>query len=206
MRRNVRWTVAVFVTAAFTLCGCIKTDLDVTVGRNEKMSGTVIVGFSAVLVRAGEQRKGDVIAQLRNHSGALPPGSRIEAFDSNGFIGQKITMNDVPVAGFRAVMDSFSNVAAAAGGASSSNDFFLARERDGWRFTGTIDLSSYPLRRPGGSTSSRQPQPAIRIRFTFPGRILRHDPAGRLSNGERTIEWKPHAGDTLMMEVVAARR
>ena len=149
---------------------CVKLDVDLTVGTNDKVSGTYIIAIDRSLLQLTGQDPDALYQQLSGdvRQPPLPEGASAtaEKYDHGNFVGAKITVDDLPIA-------SLNNLGGTAPARAARRQF-----------------SAHPRRRPvplprhhrhvvvssGRSPSSACPTPLtasaeIRIKMTFPGEV-----------------------------------
>lgn len=190
------------------LSGCIKMDMDMKLSKDEKIAGTMIVGFQKSLLEMMGESKEEFLKDMKLGEG-MPKGSKVKTYDKDGFIGQEVSFRDLPAAEFNNLGKAAKGATAAASGdpASSKDDLKLAKIKGKWVMTGTMDLSS------AASTGGAKPKAGepdmsalmkgfkIRIKMTFPGKIVEHDKWGKVKGN--SVEWNPKAGEKVVMKVVA---
>jgi hypothetical protein len=201
------------------LSGCIKLDMDVKVSKDEKISGTVIVGLQASVLELLGQTKAEFLKEMKTAKD-IPKGAKAKPYDKGGFVGQEITFTNLPASEFTTVAGAAKGVTAAAGAgldssgtdaaaeAPSPDDIKLEKVNGKWVMTGTLNLSdkaessdssagSFSASGMGDLLKSAK----IRIKMTFPGKIIEHDKWGKVKGN--TIEWNPKAGQKVVMKAVA---
>jgi hypothetical protein len=194
-------------TAVLALSGCIKLDMDMKVKSNDKIDGNLIVGFSTQLIEMMGQKKDAFIKEMQASlkTSDLPKGSKTSIYDKNGFVGTQISFKDLPVSEFSKATGAAAGAASTTGGGSSGDDFKLVKSKDGksWNFSGTMDLK-------GGDTEPGSPdlsalgssmKAEVRVKMTFPGKITKHDKAGKVSGN--SITWSPKMGESIKMQATA---
>jgi hypothetical protein len=215
-----RKLIAAFATVGLVslLSGCIKLDMDVKVSKDEKISGTVIVGLQASVLELMGQTKAEFLKEMKTAKD-IPKGAKAKPYDKGGFVGQEISFTNLPASEFGSVAGAAKGVTAAAGGssetsdtsaesdASSPDDIKLEKVNGKWVMTGTMNLSdkaesdssdgSFSVSGMGDLMKSAK----IRIKMTFPGKIIEHDKWGKVKGN--TIEWNPKAGQKVVMRAVA---
>lgn len=204
MGRKLTRVVAA-VVGVFSLSGCIKMDMDMKVGKNDKLDGTVIIAFSSELLQATGQTKKQILDSMKTSGSSTVKGAKTSAYDKDGWIGQRITFSGIPASEFGKATGAAAGAAAATGSKASGDDFKLVKVDGKWQFNGTMDLATSTT---GGKTStpdlgklSAGLKPAIRIKLTFPGKITKHDKDGRVSGN--SITWSPQMGKKIVMAATA---
>jgi hypothetical protein len=201
------------------LSGCIKLDMDVKVSKDEKISGTVIVGLQASVLELLGQTKAEFLKEMKTAKD-IPKGAKAKPYDKGGFVGQEITFTNLPASEFTTVAGAAKGVTAAAGAgldssgtdaaaeAPSPDDIKLEKVNGKWVMTGTLNLSdkAESSDSSAGSFSASgmgdlMKSAKIRIKMTFPGKIIEHDKWGKVKGN--TIEWNPKAGQKVVMKAVA---
>jgi hypothetical protein len=110
MRRNVRTLIthtAAALAATVALTGCIKMDMDMKLSSSEKVSGSVIVGFSDQAITMMGQKPADFSKEMmkeantsvKDPKNALPKDAKVEtkAYSKNGFTGVQTTFSNIPI-------------------------------------------------------------------------------------------------------------
>lgn len=209
---NIRGKLFATVTAiglVSLLSGCLKMDMDMKLAKDGKVSGTMIVGFQKTLLEMMGQTKEEFLKDL-TLSKSMPKGSKIKTYDKDGYIGQEVSFKDLPASELKTLGGAAKGATAAAGGdpSSSEDDLKLEKVKGKWVMTGTMDLSSA-----AGATGGAKPKPGepdmsaltkgfkIRIKMTFPGKIIEHDKWGKVK--DNSVEWNPKPGEKVVMKVVA---
>ena len=206
--RRKMFAAAATVGLVTLLSGCIKMDMDMKLSKDEKISGTMIVGFQKSLLEMMGESKEEFLKDMKLGEG-MPKGSKVKIYDKDGYIGQEVSFRDLPAAEFNNLGKAAKGATAAASGgpASSKDDLKLAKVKGKWLMTGTMDLSS------AASTGGAKPKAGepdmsalmkgfkIRIKMTFPGKIVEHDKWGKVKGN--SVEWNPKAGEKVVMKVVA---
>jgi hypothetical protein len=191
------------------LSGCIKMDMDMKLSKDEKISGTMIVGFQKSLLEMMGQTKEEFLKDMKLGDG-MPKGSKVKTYDKDGYIGQEVSFKDLPASELNNLGSAAKGATAAAGGDSSSgkDSMKLAKVNGKWVMSGTMDLSAAAGATGGAKPKAGEPDMSalmkgfkIRIKMTFPGKILEHDKWGKVSGN--SVEWNPKAGEKVVMKVVA---
>ena len=198
-------TVLAGLTAlAVALSGCIKMDMDMSVSKDEKINGSVVLALSKQLLDLSGQTKAEVVKSMQKDWPKLPRGSKPEVYDSDGFIGQKVSFKDLPASDFGKVMQSVGSSNPTGGG----DDITLVKENGSWKFTGTMDLSADLTGGAGGTDKKSKDNASallkglkIKIKMTFPGSITKHDKDGKVSG--KSITWEPKAPQKVVMLAIA---
>ena len=162
MRRTA--AVAVTVLALVSLSGCFKLDMDMTVNSDDTLDGVVILAINEQLADMAEED-----SDLTEED--LPEGATIEEYDEDGFVGQKVTLDDVSMADLN---ESFSSE----GDTGGPGEWSLTHEGDEYRFTGDMDLTDLASDEDSEiDMGAFMAGAELRVAFTFPGEVTE-------SNGE----------------------
>lgn len=202
--REYGTVLAGLMALAVALSGCIKMDMDMSVSKDEKINGSVVLALSKQLLDLSGQTKAEVVKSMQKDWPKLPRGSKPEVYDSDGFIGQKVSFKDLPASDFGKVMQSVGSSNPTGGG----DDITLVKENGSWKFTGTMDLSADLTGGAGGTDKKSKDNASallkglkIKIKMTFPGSITKHDKDGKVSG--KSITWEPKAPQKVVMLAIA---
>ncbi len=161
------------------LAGCYKVDLDLTVDPDDTISGSMIFGITRDLPGGGE-----ILNQMRS---SLPPGTEVQDWSDDRFLGFKITYDKAPIS--------------ALGSDSRATGSAITLRRDGDFYILGDPAADPDLPDLGGFT------PVYLIRFTFPGEVVE----GNGVKDGRSMEWtdpsippyaKAEAGGSSMVPIV----
>jgi hypothetical protein len=196
------------LTVLAGLSGCMKIDMDMKVKSNEKIDGSAILAFSDQLLALTGQSKAEFLKSMKDDQEDLPKGSKVENYDKDGFIGQKIIFKDLPVSEFgKATSAGAKTAGTATGSDSSGDDMTLVKEGGNWKFTGDMNLSD-TLGVSGAKPKKGEPDPSammkgikIKIKMTFPGKIIKTDKDAKVSG--KTVTWEPKFGQNVQMLAIA---
>ena len=191
-------------TTVLALSGCIKLDMDMKIKSNDKIDGSVIVGFSSKLIEMMGQKKADFIKEMQTSvkTSDLPKGAKTSTYDKNGFVGTQISFKNLPASEFRKATGAAAGAAATSGG-TSGDDFKLVKKDGKWNFTGTMDLKGTGTKNgsPDLSALGSSVKAEVRVKLTFPGKITKHDKAGKVDG--KSITWSPKMGEKINMQATA---
>jgi hypothetical protein len=185
--------VVLAIAALLLLTSCVKLDVDLTVGTNDKVSGTYIVAIDRSLLQFTGQDADSIYQQFSGQfdSANLPEGAtaQTEKYDEGDFVGAKITLDNLPI-------DSLGRLN---GGSdqTASDDFSLTHANGLFQFHATIDTSD-------SDTSVSVPESVtanaeIRIKMTFPGEVTD-------TNGTKdgtSVTWEPKLGQSAELTATA---
>jgi hypothetical protein len=168
MRSNVRSFLtrsAAAIVTTVALTGCLKMDMDMKVSSSEKVSGSVIVGFSDQAIAAMGQKPADFSKEMmkeantsvKDPKNALPKDAKVDtkAYSKGGFTGVQTTFSNIPISELGKATGAAASAASSAGGSTSSSDTFkIEKKGDSFYFTGSLDTSSIGDIAGGGSGGS----------------------------------------------------
>jgi hypothetical protein len=188
---NVRKLGRLLGMAAFALLltGCFKVNMDVEVSPENTVSGTAIIAVDESLLELSGQSADQLFKDM--DLSELPAGATTDRYQEDGFIGQQITFNDVPLPEFTG-----SNTLS---GSGSGDELNIVRQGDEFLVTGAFDMSGPEF------TGTEVPKQFIesfefKITITFPGEV-------KSATGEidgRTVTWEPKFGENTPVEAVAS--
>lgn len=163
--------------------------MDVEVSAENTVSGTAVIAIDESLVELTGQSVDQIFSDV--DTSQLPEGASIDEYSEDGFVGQRITFEDVPLTEFTS-SDTFS-------GSGLGDELTIAREGDEFVVTGALDMSGEQF------TGTEIPQGFLEnfeftISITFPGEVIS-------STGEvdgRTVTWEPTVGENTVIEARAS--
>lgn len=188
-RTRAKRAVAVGVLAivgAFALTGCVKFDMDVTVNRDDTVSGTLVVAFDKnVLTRLGGD--GDPLGD-----GAVQGVTSQRPYDDGTFTGTEYVYENTPLSEFNDT--------------DADDGDFIRIDRDGQNYVlkGVADTRYEP---PGDggpldqAIAAAMPRADMRVSVTFPGAVLSTN--GEISDDGRTVTWQLRMGERNELDAVA---
>ncbi|BCJ78025.1 hypothetical protein CS0771_75690 [Catellatospora sp. IY07-71] len=185
LRTSLR-TVAALALVAFSLTGCMKLDLDLTVNSDDTLDGTVVLALDKSVLKMSGKDPEQAFANAESGMSDLPEGSRTEVYDDGKYYGKKIVYDDLPLADFNSGKPGAPSLTHADG------KFVFTADLG----TGVADLGRQAeLMRPFLS--------GIRITFavTFPGKVVEHD--SRAVADGRTVRWDLQIGEDNKLRAVA---
>jgi hypothetical protein len=175
------------------LAGCFKVNMDVEVSPENTVSGSAIIAVDESLLELSGQSADQLFQEMDLSD--LPPGATLDRYEEDGFIGQEITFEEMPLATFT------QNNALSGSGASpgAGEELNIARQGDEFHVTGAFDMTGQEF------TGTQIPDQFLdsfefRISITFPGEV-------RSATGEidgNTVTWEPKIGENTRVEAVAS--
>lgn len=189
MRTRRLGRLLVGAALALLLAGCFKVDMNVEVTTENTVSGSAVIAVDESLLELSGQNV-DALFEDMDLSD-LPPGATVDAYASEGFVGQEITFEEVPLADFTG--DN------ALSGSGTGDDLNIVRQGDEFRVTGTLDMSGEEF---AGTEIPQQFLDSFefRISITFPGEVK--SATGEI-NGN-TVTWEPRFGENTRFDAVAS--
>jgi phosphatidylinositol mannoside-binding LppM-like protein len=176
---------------ALLLAGCFKVNMNVEVTPENTVSGNAIIAVDESLLKLSGQSADQLFKDMDLSD--LPAGATTDAYQEDGFIGQQISFNDVPLSEFTG------NNTLSGTGAGSGDQLNIVRQGDEFHVTGAFDMSGPEF------TGTEVPQQFLdsfefKISITFPGEV-------KSATGEihgRTVTWEPRFGENTRVEAVAS--
>ena len=187
MGTRMTWRVLGSVAMALLLAGCFKVNMDLEVAADDTVSGSAVIAVDESLLELSGQSVDDLFADM--DLSELPDGSTAEPYREDGFVGQQITFESVPLSEF-----------AGSGALSATGeDLSIVREGDEFHVSGGLDMSGEEF------TGTEVPQEFLdnfefRISITFPGEVV--SATGDVDGN--TVTWEPTVGQNTRIEAVAS--
>lgn len=174
---------------ALLLTGCIKLHVDLDIGSNNTVSGTMIFAFSKQLLAITGQSADQLLAS----SAPLPtdvPGLSSKPYQDSDFAGEEFTFHSVPLSQFNG---------------SDPESLQIQRQGDVFKVSGVLDLSNATQGVTGATGLGNAVNQAlstadIEITMRFPGKVTS-------SNGDvhgNSVTWKPKVGQRLELQATAS--
>lgn len=194
---------ALALAAVVALSGCVKMDMDLKLGKDEKVSGTMIVAFASEMLTMMGQTEKQFLADMNKDNTDLPKGASTKTYKKDGWIGMEYKFSGVPAKEFSSVTQGASAVTASSTG-SSGDDFNLVKVGGKWRFVGSLDASGSSESDSSGMDptammSMFKNKPELRIKMSFPKKPSRcgKDKTAKISGN--SAEWSPKIGQKVVM-------
>ena len=174
---------------ALLLAGCFKVNMDVKVSPENTISGSAIIAVDESLIELSGQ-SADQLFEDMNMSD-LPAGAQVEPYEEDGFIGQRITFDEVSLEDFRG-----ENTLS---GGAAGDELDIVRRGDEFLVSGSIDMSGQDF------TGTEIPEEFMdnfefRVSITFPGEVK--SATGDIDGN--TVTWEPTIGENTKVEAVAS--
>lgn len=158
---------------------CLRVDGELTVDEDDRVDGSVVLAVDEDLAQLGGSAAEQLLDVAAGSRALDRLGAEEEPYDEDGYVGRRITFDDVPLERFE----------------SGPGGEVLSRDADGYRFDLPID-TGVGMRRSdlvqgvGGDAE-------LRFRVTVPGRVLKHN--GNDVEGS-TVIWS-YRGDELLRDL-----
>jgi hypothetical protein len=183
------WRVLGCAAIALLLAGCFKVNMDLDVTPDNTVSGTAVIAVDESLLELSGQSVDQLFADMDLSD--LPPGSEAEPYEEDGFVGQQITFEEVPLSEFTGN--------GTLSGSATGEDLNIVREGDEFHVTGGFDMSGQEF------TGAEIPQQFLdnfefRISITFPGEVA--SASGDIDGN--TVTWEPRVGENTEIRAVAS--
>ena len=176
---------------ALLLTGCFKVNMDVEVSPENTVSGTAIIAVDESLLTLSGQSADQLFKDMDLSD--LPAGATTDRYQEDGFIGQEITFNDVPLTAFTG------NDTLSGAGTGSGDQLNIVRQGDEFHVTGAFDMSGPEFT--GADVPKRFLESfEFKISITFPGEVK--SATGGIDG--RTVTWEPAFGENTRIEAVAS--
>jgi hypothetical protein len=174
--------LAALTLAAFTLTGCMKVDMNLTINSNDTVSGTAIIAMDKRLIGLTGKTEEEVVAEMTKESD-LPKSAKQEKYAEGDYVGAKIVFTDTKLAEFTG---------------DSADDFKIVHKDGKYTFDAAMDLSSIKLDDPAVAAFANSF--TVKIAITFPGKVL--EQTGGTVSGN-TVTWTPKAGVNTKLHAVS---
>jgi phosphatidylinositol mannoside-binding LppM-like protein len=176
---------------ALLLAGCFKVNMDVEVSPENTVSGNAVIAVDESILQLSGQ-SADQLFQDMNLSD-LPTGATVSPYEDDGFIGQEITFEDMPLEAFT------QNNTLSGSSTGTGEELNIVRQGDEFHVTGAFNMTGAEF------TGTEIPQQFMesfefRISITFPGEV-------KSATGEidgNTVTWEPKIGENNPVEAVAS--
>ena len=194
--------------AALALSGCIKLDSDMKIAKDDTFSGSVIVALNAKAFESLGMKKSELKKQMNDSlkTSPLPTGIKgaTKVYEKGDWIGTEAKIESAALSLLPKLLSSAGSTASAVGG-SGENTLKVTHVNGKFVVSGEMDLSSSSGSREGTgkkgtpTTQSIEPdlsalmagfKPEIRIKLTFPGKVL--SGSGKIDG--KSITWSPEMG------------
>lgn len=165
------------------LTGCLKVDMDVTLSGGT-MSGTIVYAYDKRLYETLSMSKEDLLRPLTTRTQALGDAVSVEPYEDDQYVGVVYTLTNLP-------LEDWDDQ-------EPSQDIRVVHNADAGTYvvTGVMDLRQATIPAAFRITPDSLD---VRIAFTFPGRVLRHN--GELEG--TTVTWRPKVGARTVLEAEA---
>jgi hypothetical protein len=189
MTTRMRTAGRVVATATLTLllAGCVRVNMDLKVAEDDTVSGSAVLAVDEGVLSLSGQSADELFRQVPVSD--LPPGTSVDPYEEDGFVGQEFTFEAIPISEF-----SGDQALGATGDPLS-----ITRIGDEFRVAGNLDMSSSEFQ------GQQVPQQFLesfefRIAITFPGPVT--SATGEIDGN--TVTWEPRVGENTPIRAVAS--
>jgi hypothetical protein len=171
------------------LAGCFKVNMDMEVSPENTVSGSAIIAVDESLLQLSGQSAEQLFREMDLSD--LPAGASSDRYEEDGFVGQEISFDDIPLEEFTG-----NN---ALSGSTAGEELTIVRQGNEFHVTGAFDMSGQEF------TGTEIPQQFLdsfefRISITFPGEVK--SATGAVDGN--TVTWEPKIGEDTQIEAVAS--
>ena len=173
------------VALTLALSACLKLDVDLTVTPQDTVNGTMILGIDKSVAAMAGQSEEQLRQQFTEGAPTSAPGTKVEPYTDDTYIGSKITFTEVPLADLNKD--------------NSKDQLRIVHDKDAGTYTvsGELDLSQLNPNEGMGSAFARTLD--VHIAITLPGDVIEHN--GTLDG--TTVTWVAKPGEKLTMHAVS---
>jgi hypothetical protein len=164
------------------LTGCMKVDARMAINDDDTVSGFVVMALDKRLTSLTGQSQDQLIAGLTLKPDALGPGTTVEPYADDAYVGRRWTFTNVPLSRFHG---------------TDQVSMTLAHDGRTYLLNGVADLRTVNLTDP--AVQRFADLFAVNVSVTFPGKVVE-------SNGVlvgNTVTWTPKAGQSTPMHAKA---
>jgi hypothetical protein len=175
------------VVAALTLTGCMKLEMDITIGADDDtVSGSLIYAVDKEVLKqvpgtTPRQVINDVLPKLK----AMPAGTRSEPYEDTKYLGHKVIFERMPLAEFNRKDGTGPRIV------HSGGLYTFTLNGD----TATMDLG------PDLAYYDILNNTEVRISVAFPGRVIERDNLATLDG--QTVSWRVKMGSKHQFKAVS---
>jgi hypothetical protein len=171
------------------LAGCFKVNMDMEVSPEDTVSGSAIIAVDESLLQLSGQSAEQLFREMDLSD--LPAGASSDRYEEDGFVGQEISFDDIP-------LDEFTGNNALSG-STAGEELNIVRQGNEFHVTGAFDMSGQEF------SGTEIPQQFLdsfefRISITFPGEVK--SATGTIDGN--TVTWEPRIGEDTQIEAVAS--
>ena len=199
---------ALTLAAAVALSGCVKMDVDLKLGKDEKVSGNMVVAFSSEMLAMMGQTEKQFLAEMNKDNGDIPKGASSSVYKKDGWLGTEIKFTGLPAKEFANVAKGAGAAASGSTGGASPEDLTLVKVGGKWRLSGVMDMSSGTGTGGDAKSGGMDPtammsmfkkKPELRVKMSFTKKPSRcgKDTTAKISGN--SAEWTPKMGQKVVM-------
>ncbi|WP_144119618.1 LppM family (lipo)protein [Catellatospora sichuanensis] len=179
-------TLAVLALAAFSLTGCMKLDMNMTVNSDDTVDGTIIMALDKSVLQLSGKSPEQAFEEAGDSLTELPKGTRTEVYDDGKYYGKKIVYDDLPLTEFNTGEKGAPSI-------THANGKYL--------FTADLDTGADGLGPQAEMVKPFLSSLQITFAITFPGKVVEHD-AKAVVDGD-TVRWNVALGGKNELRAVA---
>lgn len=185
MRRRLLPRILALGALVLALAGCVRVQAELRLEPDDTVDGQIVVAVA--LSDDTEDARSEALDRVGDIESALlgslgdAPGVSTSAYDEDGYLGSRITLDGV-------ALDAFSG--------QRPESFRFVREDDEYVFTGVLDFTaqSIPDDGDGGDESN------LTVAISFPGEVAEHN--GELDG--QTVRWSTTTDERVEMRARGA--
>lgn len=168
--------LSLVIALAFTLSGCLQLGADLSVGKNDTVSGRILL--------AGDNAEEASVLNGLSVPTGLEEKVRISNYAANNFSGKEIYFTELSFADVDTMVIGLQ--------VDNSRPYSMSFRRSGGKvtFEGSIDLTGVPQEQTGGIQS--------RIDLSFPAPV--ENTNGTIEDDPNRVSWTPQAGTVSTLE------
>lgn len=194
--------------------------MDMKVRADTKVDGTMVVAFSEETMKMFESMGAGLVDKnsktpttkqksfeqqtkdsIKESQAKLPKGSTVKLYKKDGWIGQEIKFNGVDAA---TALSAGTSAGSGTGTTANANTLTIVKKGDMLELNGVLDMAGGTGDSAGGPDMSAMmgsTKPELRVKFTFPGKVAKASPGGKISGN--SVTWTPAFGKKLVMKATA---
>lgn len=172
------------IALTLALSACLKLNVDLTVTPQDTVNGTMILAIDKSVAAMTGQSEEDLRKQFTDSAPTSAPGTKVEPYNDDTYIGSKITLTEVPLADLNKD--------------SAKDQLRIVHDKEAGTYTvsGELDLSQLNSGAVGAALTRTLD---VRITITMPGDVIEHN--GTLDG--TTVTWTAKPGEKLTMHAVS---
>lgn len=184
MRRRILPGILAVGALVLALAGCVRVQADMTLNPDDTVDGSIVI--AVVVSEDNPESRATALTQSRDIESQLlgslrdAAGVSTSEYDEDGYLGSRITFDDV-------ALDAFSG--------QKPESFRFVRDGGEYVFTGVLDFSAQSL-----SSDEEGDDDNLTVAVSFPGEVAEHN--GELDG--TTVSWSTSLDQRLEMSARGA--